>query len=102
VPVKKNTFKKWHKDGNLLLLDAGNGVLDIVLSRLNNIEVDWKSEGRNVSVPSVDGKQYSVFMFSNGCDEFVLVVDNMQGSDYSREYFNRENKQHITIYVVNG
>jgi hypothetical protein len=99
-PVTKANFKKWHNDGNFLLLAGGNGVLEVTLSRLNNMAVDYKSMGRQTAVPTVDGKQFSVYMFSNGVEEFVLVVDNMTASDYSQEYFKTNGKQHITVYVI--
>lgn len=101
LEISKKNFKKWHNDGNLLLLASGNGKLDITLSRLNNIEVDYRALGKQVSIPSVDGKQHKVYMFSNGVEEFILVVDNMQTSEYSKEYFKTNGKQHITVYVVN-
>ena len=101
LEISKKNFKKWHNDGNLLLLASGNGKLDITLSRLNNIEVDYRALGKQVSIPSVDGKQHKVYMFSNGVEEFILVVDNMRTSEYSKEYFKTNGKQHITVYVVN-
>lgn len=99
-PVTKANFKKWHNDGNLLLLGTGNGVLEITLSRLNDYNVDWRSQGQQVAIPTIDGKQYHAYMFSNGVEEFILVVDDMTASDYQREYFKNNGKQHITIYVV--
>lgn len=102
TPVTKQNFKNWHKEGALLLLGAGNGVLDVILSRLNDISIDRKAQGRQVAIPSVDGRQYGVYMFSNGVEEFILVIDDMTASDYSREYLKNNGKQHITIYVVNS
>lgn len=98
--VTKANFKKWHGEGALLFYASGNGNLDIVLSRLNDYQHDYKAEGKQVFLSSGNGKNHKAFMFSNGCDEFIIVVDDMQGSEYSREYFERTGKQHLTVYVV--
>lgn len=89
-PVTKANFKKWHNDGNLLLLDAGIGNLDIILSRLNDTSVDYKAQGKQVTTATVDGNHNKVFMFSNGVEEFIIVVSELSNSD----------RRHLTIYVV--
>jgi hypothetical protein len=99
-PVTKVNFKKWHNEGSLALLDAGNGQLDITLSRLNDMSIDWRSLGKQVTRHDTN-KHEKMYMFSNGCDEFILVIDDGQYSEYSKEYRNRTNKQHMTIYIVN-
>lgn len=101
TPVTKKNFKKWHSEGSLLLLNAGHGNLDIILSRLNNITIEYRAQGKQLITAMIDGKNITAHMFSNGCDEFILLIDDMQGSDYSKGYFKREHKQHITVYVVN-
>lgn len=98
-PITKVNFKKWHSEGVLEFIGVGNGVLDVTLSRLNDMSVDWRSLGKQVTRYNIS-KNQKVYMFSNGCDEFILVIDDMQGSDYSKDYFNKENKQHIIVYVV--
>lgn len=101
TPVTKKNFQKWHSEGCLLLLNAGNGVLDIVLSRLNDTGIHWRDEGKQTTIATINGANNSIYMFSNGCEEFVIVVDDMQGSAYSKDFHKRTGKQHLTIYVVN-
>jgi len=90
-PVTKQTFKKWHKEGNLLLLTAGYAEGDILLDQLSDINVDWQAAAKPVSRHDVDGTGKSIYMVSNGCDEFVLVRDTSYLLD---------GKPHFTVYVV--
>lgn len=93
TPVTKKDFMKWHSEGALLLLDAGIGVLDtVLLSRLNDISIDRRAQGKQVTRASVDGRHNKIVMFSNGVEEFVIVVSDME-TDATRK--------HLTIYVVN-
>lgn len=92
TPVTKANFKKWHSEGALLLLDAGIGQLDILLSRLNDISIDRRSQGRQVTTATVDGSHNQIVMFSNGVEEFVIVISDMT-TDTERK--------HLTVYVVN-
>ena len=99
--VTKSNFKKWHNEGCLLLIGAGNGNVDITLSRLNDMSIDWRSLGKQVTRADINGKHNTAYMFSNGCDEFILVIDDMQGSDFSKSFSKDTGLQHITAYVVN-
>lgn len=100
TPVSKANFKKWHGEGALLFYASGNGNLDITLSRLNDCTHDYKSEAKQATIATIDGKQHKVFMFSNGCDGFIIVIDDMQASDYSKQYHAETGKNHLTVYVV--
>lgn len=101
TPVTKKNFNKWHSEGSLLFLGAGNGNLNITLSRLNDMTIEYRAQGRPLTTATIGGNNITAHMFSNGCEEFVLIIDDMQGSNGSKEYFKRNNKQHITVYVVN-
>lgn len=91
-PVTKKNFMQWHGEGALLLLDAGIGQLDILLSRLNDISIDRRSQGRQVTTATVDGKHNKIVMFSNGVEEFIIVIGEMESDT---------NRNHLTVYVVN-
>lgn len=93
TPITKDKFKRWHSEGSLLLLDAGIGVLDIVLSRLNDTSIDYRPQGRPVTRESVDGVDNRIIMFSNGVETFIIVVGEMESDS---------NRNHLTIYVTKG
>lgn len=100
TPVTKNNFYKWHEAGDLLLLGAGNSDVDILLGRLNDTEIHWGNLSRQVMAHGNLSKHDSVFMYSNGCDEFILIINDMQASQYNRDYFTDTNRKHVTAYVV--
>ena len=98
--ITKKNFTKWHAEGALLLLDAGTAKLESVLDKLDDYTIDRKSQGRPVTRSSVDVKNTKLYMTSNGVEEFILAVDDMQGSDYSRSIYESTGKQFVTVYVM--
>lgn len=99
-PVPKTHFKKWYKEHAFKLLQAGNGNLEQVIDTLSDYETDWHKDLRPLTRADIDGKNLSIWMMSNGVDEFLLVLDDMQGSRYSRDYYRDTGKQQIIIYVL--
>lgn len=98
-PVTKVQFNKWHSEGNLKLVGAGHQDTGILLSRLNDINADWRSNAIDVSRADLS-KHDTVHMFSNGCDEFVIILNDMQASEYNRNYYQDTGKQHATVYLA--
>lgn len=98
--IAKKDFTKWHADGAMLLLDAGMAKLESVLDKLADHTIDRKAQGRPLSRASVDGKNIKLYITSNGVDEFILAVDDMQGSEYSRRIYENTGNQSVTVYVI--
>ena len=98
--ITKKNFTKWHAAGALLLLDAGTSKLESVLDQLADYTTDRKAQGRAASRASVDVKNTKIYITSNGVDEFIIAVDDMQGSDYSRSVYENTGRQFVTVYVM--
>ena len=98
--ITKKNFTKWHAEGELLLLDAGIGKLESILDKLADYTIDRKAQGRATSRASIDGKNTKLYITSNGVDEFILAVDDMQGSNYSRNLYKDTGEQSVTVYVM--
>lgn len=96
-PVTKAHFNKWHGEGSLLLLDAGRAHLTDVLEKLDDTSIDRRAQGKQVGRSCAEGKNNKVIMFSNGVEEFVIVIDDLSTLSYSRD----DDKVHLTVYVVN-
>ena len=98
--ITKKNFTKWHADGALLLLDAGTAKLESILDKLDDYTIDRRAQGRPVTRASIDGKNTKLYITSNGADEFILAVDDMQGSDYSHSIYESTGNQFVTVYVM--
>ena len=98
--ITKKNFTKWHNGGGLLLLDAGTAKIDTLIDKLADHTIDRKAQGRPTTRASVDGQNTKLYITSNGVEAFILAVDDMQGSDYSRRLYENTGKQSITVYVV--
>ena len=98
--ITKKNFTKWHSEGALLLLDAGTAKLESVLDKLDDYTIDRKTQGRPVSRASVEGTNIKLYITSNGADEFILAVDDMQGSEYLRSIYENTGRQSVTVYVM--
>jgi hypothetical protein len=91
-PVTKAHFTKWHNEGVLLLLGAGISYLEDVLEKLDDTTIDRRAQGSQVTRADIDGKNTKVIMYSNGVEEFIIVIAT------SETY---PEKPLLTIYVVN-
>lgn len=99
-PIKKTSFLRWHSEGEFKLLTAGNYYLPSVLEALSDFNFDWSKEATSTSRPPSMHKHEKAYMFTNLVQEFVLVINDMQASDYSRQMLEDTGKQHIIIYLV--
>ena len=102
VPVKKVDFKRWHADGEFRLLTAGYYNLQNVVMALLDYKFDWLSRTSMTNHGPDMHKHEKAYMLSNGVQEFVLVVNDMQATEYSSDYFKDTGKHHFIVYLVAG
>ena len=98
--ITKKNFTKWHAEGALLVLGSGTAKLESLLDKLADHTIDRKAQGGAVTRASIDGKNIKLYITSNGVDEFILAVDDMQSTNYSRNLYKDTGEQSVTVYVM--
>lgn len=101
-PIKKVNFKRWHSEGEFRLVWSGNQSLPAVVKAISDYEHDWINYSQPTSKGPDMHKHEKAYMFSNGVQEFVLVINDMQASEYSKQTLEETGKHHVIIYLVAG
>ena len=101
-PIKKVDFKRWHSEGEFRLIGAGHYKIPIVVEALSDYGHPWLDRSSSTSRGPDMHKHEKAYMFSNGVQEFVLVVNDMQASEYSKQVFEETGNQHVILYLVAG
>lgn len=99
-PIKKSSFLRWHEEGEFQLVTAGMYSLNGVIAALSDTEHPWLMHSSSTNRAPAMSKHEKAYMFTNLVQEFVLIIDDMQASEYSRNYLRDTGKNHFTIYFV--
>jgi len=99
--IEKVDYRRWAIDKNLRVLGRQDYVLADLVTALKDYKQPWRENARQtMSYPMKMDKHINVYLLDNGIEAFVLLVDDMQGTAYSRNRFEQTGEQQIVVFLV--